>query len=304
MPNTPVSSTVLLPMSLNRDARLRVIKVVGSTRGASLSRRSLYAIAGAVLLIASASIHLDLYLTGYRTIPTIGWLFLLQVIAAYLLAAGILVTQVLLTFASRLAAAGGAAFSLGTLAGYLLSLKVGLFGFTEVRTTAGIVAAIVDVAAFAALTLAIDQGRRVVGATAVVSVVALGLMGAAVATPKAAPVAAGGQVLKARVIGGQDLLTDAKGLTLYTFAPDGPGKSVCYGACAAYWPPVTGNEGAGPGIAGKIGTIKRSDGTTQATYDGHPLYTYIGDKNAGMAAGNNINLNGGLWKDVPVAAGG
>ena len=271
---------------------------MGSTKGASLPRRSVYGIAGAVLLIASGSIHLDLYLTGYRTIPTIGWLFLLQIIAAYVLAVAIVITR------QRLVYAAGALFSLGVLGGYLLSLKVGLFGFSEVRTTAGIVAAVVDVAAFAVLALAVDTGRRVIGATAAVSVVALGLMGAAVATPKAAPVASGGQLLQARVVNGQDLLTNAKGLTLYTFAPDGPGKSVCYGACAAYWPPVAGHEAAGPGVGGQIGTIKRSDGTSQATYDGHPLYTYIGDKAPGSDAGNNINLNGGLWKDVPVGAGG
>src|ERR1700761_1499456 len=138
-------------------------------------------VAGAGLLIATGAIHLDLYLTGYRTIPTIGWLFLLQVIAAYVLAAAIALIR------HPLAYAAGAAFALGTLGGYLLSLKVGLFGFTEVRTTAGIVAAILDVAAFAVLALAVDTGRRVIGATAAVSVVALGLMGAAVATPKAAP---------------------------------------------------------------------------------------------------------------------
>src|SRR5450631_1468011 len=102
-------------------------------------------VAGAALLVATGGIHLDLYLTGYRSIPTIGWMFLLQVIAAYALALAIAVTRY------RLAAAAGAAFALGTLVGYLLSLKVGLFGFTEVRTTAGIVAAVIDVAAFAAL---------------------------------------------------------------------------------------------------------------------------------------------------------
>ena len=80
-------------------------------------------------------------------------------------------------------------------------------------------------------------------------------------------------------------------------------KSVCYGDCASYWPPVPGNMSAGPGVTGKIGTITRTDGTTQATYDGHPLYTYIGDHGPGTAAGNNINLNGGLWLDVPVSSG-
>ena len=99
------------------------------------------------------------------------------------------------------------------------------------------------------------------------------------------------------------VLTDAAGRTLYSFAPDWPNKSVCYGSCAAYWPPVTGNPTAGSGITGKIGTIKRTDGTTQLTYDGHPLYTYIGDNAPGQDNGNNINLNGGLWLVVPVSAG-
>ena len=54
---------------------------------------------------------------------------------------------------------------------------------------------------------------------------------------------------------------------------------------------------------GKIATITRTDGTTQATYNGHPLYTYIGDHGPGTASGNNINLNGGLWLDVPVGSG-
>ena len=273
-------------------------------RGTSLPRRSASAIAGAALLIASGSIHLDLYLTGYRSIPTIGWMFLLQVISAYALALAIAVTRY------RLAAAAGAAFALGTLVGYLLSLKVGLFGFTEVRTTAGIVAAIIDVAAFAVLAPAVlapavGHGRRTAStttATAAVSVLALALLGAAVATPKAAPAAsvtAGSQVLKARKISGVTVLTNAKGLTLYSFAPDTPAKSACYGSCAAYWPPVPGNAAAGPGVTGQLGTIKRTDGSTQATYDGHPLYTYIGDSAPGKDSGNNLNLNGGLWRDVP-----
>src|ERR1700741_3496957 len=101
-------------------------------------------VVGSGLLIATGAIHLDLYLTGYRSIPTIGWLFLFQVIAAFLLGA------VVLASGARLAAAAGAAFSLATLGGYLLSLWVGLFGFKEVRTTAGIAAGVIDVAAFAA----------------------------------------------------------------------------------------------------------------------------------------------------------
>jgi predicted lipoprotein with Yx(FWY)xxD motif len=275
---------------------------MGSTRGTSKPRRSWFGIAGAALLVASGAIHLDLYLTGYRTIPTIGWLFLLQVIAAFGLAAAILVTG------SWLAEAAGAGFALSTLGGYLLSLWVGLFGFTEVRTTAGIVAGIIDVAAFAMLAIAVlpalsarlNLGRLAVPAIAGASVMALVLLGAAVASPKAAPVASGPDMLKTRSVGGVLLLTDARGLTLYWFAPDTSGKSACYGSCAAYWPPVTGTPSAGSGVTGTLGTITRTDGTRQATYDGHPLYTYVGDNAPGQDHGNNLNLNGGLWHIVPV----
>ena len=129
---------------------------------------------------------------------------------------------------------------------------------------------------------------------------ALALLVAAVATPKTQPAATGPDVLKARDVGGVNLLTNAKGFTLYWFAPDTSTRSVCYGSCAAYWPPVTGTPSAGPGVTGHLGTITRTGGTAQATYDGHPLYTYIGDNAPGQASGNNINLNGGLWHDVPI----
>src|SRR6201993_1058681 len=108
-------------------------------------------VAGSGLLIATAAIHLDLYLTGYRTIPTIGWLFLLQVIAAFALGLAVLVIPGRLVIPSRLAAAAGAGFALATLGGYLLSVWTGLFGFTEVRTGAGIAAGLVEVAAFVVL---------------------------------------------------------------------------------------------------------------------------------------------------------
>ena len=184
---------------------------MGSTMWASVPRRSgpgIAGLAGAALLVASGAIHLDLYLTGYRTIPTIGWLFLLQVIAAFVLAAAIALT------ASPLAAAAGAGFAISTLGGYLLSLWVGLFGFTEVRTTAGIVAGIIDVAAFATLAIAAapglpyarDAGRLLLLGVGVASVVALALLAAAVATPRSQPVAAGPDVLQARDVGGVTLL--------------------------------------------------------------------------------------------------
>ena len=121
--------------------------IMDRTQPATLGRtpRLGLRVAGAGLLAATGGIHLDLYLTGYRSIPTIGWLFLLQVIAAFGLAAVVLVSG------SRLAAAAGAGFALSTLGGYLLTVWIGLFGFTEVRTTAGIVAGVIEVAAFAVL---------------------------------------------------------------------------------------------------------------------------------------------------------
>jgi len=289
-------------------------------------------VAGAGLLIAAGAIHLDLYLTGYRTIPTIGWLFLLQVIAAFGLGLAVLAIGGRSGIAGRLAAAGGAGFALATLGGYLLSIWTGLFGFKEVRTTAGLVAGLIDVAAFAVLAaLALAPARALAPAatrsrflvqipsavaraaattTAALAVAALVLLGVALAgasssassaaSASSAPAgtAAG---LKTTVIGGTTVLTNARGFTLYSFAPDTPSTSKCYGSCAAYWPPVTGTAAASPGLPGRIGTITRTGGARQLTYNGHPLYTYIGDTAPGQAHGNNLNLNGGLWLEVPVS---
>jgi predicted lipoprotein with Yx(FWY)xxD motif len=283
-------------------------------------------VAGSGLLIATAAIHLDLYLTGYRTIPTIGWLFLLQVIAAFALGLAVLAIPrrpAAAALASRLAAAVGAGFALATLGGYLLSVWIGLFGFKEVRTTAGIVAGLVEVAAFAvlaALALAPAPADRAAAAparfptqipaaaaraagmaAAGLAVVALVLFGLAVAGANSAAPAVTGTGLKTATIGGTTVLTNAKGFTVYSFAPDTPTTSKCYGSCAAYWPPVTGTTAAGQGLPGKVATIKRTDGTEQLTYNGHPLYTYVGDTAAGQARGNNLNLNGGLWHEVRVS---
>jgi predicted lipoprotein with Yx(FWY)xxD motif len=270
-------------------------------------------LAGAGLLFATAGIHLDLYLTGYRTIPTIGWLFMFQVIAG--LGLGLL----LLVTGNRLVAAAGALFALSTLGGYLLSVQFGLFGFREVRTTAGVVAGIIEVAAFAVLAAyALSDVEHGLGpalkmrnlrvsplqaglGTAVVGVVALGLFGGVLAgaSAPAAPTASG-SALRTATIGGTKVLTNSKGRTLYWFAPDTPTKSVCNGSCAQYWPPVPGPDSAAAGVPGHFGTIHRADGSVQETYNGHPLYTYIADSGPGQAHGNNLNLNGGLWHEMVV----
>jgi predicted lipoprotein with Yx(FWY)xxD motif len=321
-----------------------IMKVVVPVMSTSTGRIALR-LAGAALLVATAAIHLDLYLTGYRTIPTIGWLFLLQIIAAFGLAAAVLVTTGLV---SRLVALAGALFALSTLGGYLLSVQFGLFGFREVRTTAGVVAGIIEIVAFAVLAAlallpaadragadrraTLDSARLsgsdaragsrpslarwirgdampaalAVPAVAGISVLALGLMGGALAGAGSSGgsgqgiTAATGSMLRTESIGGVTVLTNAQGRTLYWFAPDTSSRSACYGSCAQYWPPVFGPDKAGPGVTGTLATISRTGGSLQETYDGHPLYTYVGDSAPGQANGNNLDLNGGYWHEVVV----
>ena len=101
-----------------------------------------------------------------------------------------------------------------------------------------------------------------------------------------------------------DVLVDRQGRTLYLFARDSGTVSACTGACAVNWPPLlaqgTPLVGSGATPSG-IGRTTRPDGLSQLTYNGHPLYTYIGDSAPGQARGNNINLNGGLWHEVVVS---
>ena len=116
-------------------------------------------------------------------------------------------------------------------------------------------------------------------------------------TSTGSPAAATAGSLKTATIGGATVLTSAKGFTLYSFAPDTPATSTCNGTCAQTWPPVKGPATA-PGITGTFGTIKRSDGSAQATFDGHPLYTFAGDTAPGQAKGNGLNAAGGLWHEI------
>ncbi|MGA8457130.1 MAG: hypothetical protein WB800_17130 [Streptosporangiaceae bacterium] len=127
---------------------------------------------------------------------------------------------------------------------------------------------------------------------------AAGSAGSSVRTVSSPSTGSSSTALKTRKINGVIVLTNAKGFTLYWFAPDTSTKSNCNGSCAAIWPPVKGPATAGPGVTGKLGTIKRSDGSIQATYNGHPLYTYVADTAPGQARGNGLNVNGGLWHEV------
>jgi predicted lipoprotein with Yx(FWY)xxD motif len=121
------------------------------------------------------------------------------------------------------------------------------------------------------------------------------------ATPASSAPAAGSSALKTAKIGGATVVTNGKGLTLYWFVPDTATTSKCNGSCATFWPPVKGPATAGAGVTGKLATIKRSDGSAQATYNGHPLYTYVGDHAPGQATGNGLNVNGGVWHEVTVS---
>jgi predicted lipoprotein with Yx(FWY)xxD motif len=94
------------------------------------------------------------------------------------------------------------------------------------------------------------------------------------------------------------VLTDDTGRTLYLFTPDNQGDSTCTGGCATTWPPFTGDVSAGPGVdASLLGSITRGDGTTQATYNGWPLYRYAPDTEPGQTGGHGV---GGVWFAVDV----
>ena len=124
---------------------------------------------------------------------------------------------------------------------------------------------------------------------------------AAPASSAAPPTSASSSALMTATINGTKVVTNSRGFTLYWFVPDTSTTSKCTGSCATYWPPVKGPATAGAGVTGTLGTITRSDGTKQATYDGHPLYTYVGDTAPGQAKGNALNLSGGLWYEMTVS---
>jgi predicted lipoprotein with Yx(FWY)xxD motif len=94
------------------------------------------------------------------------------------------------------------------------------------------------------------------------------------------------------------ILVDSKGITLYDFVKDKGTTSVCYGACAALWPPLItkGKPIAGLGVRPSLlGTTKRKDGKLEVTYKGHPLYYFVTDTKPGQTTGQGVNQFGGPW---------
>lgn len=94
------------------------------------------------------------------------------------------------------------------------------------------------------------------------------------------------------------VLVDSQGMTLYEFEKDQGEEPACYGECAKAWPPLlaAGEPQPSNGAdASKLGTVERKDGTMQVTYNGRPLYGFVGDKAPGEANGNNVDAFGAEW---------
>jgi len=169
---------------------------------------------------------------------------------------------------------------------------------------------ILGAAGLAALALALSAcaSSASSSASSAASAPAAGASNAASSAPassapaSAAPASASAtSALKMTTINGTAIVTNASGKTLYWFVPDTSTTSNCTGSCATYWPPVLGPVSAGSGVTGTLGVITRAGGTMQATYDGHPLYTYAGDSGPGQAKGNGLNVSGGVWWEMTVS---
>ena len=140
-------------------------------------------------------------------------------------------------------------------------------------------------------------------AAVVLAALALGTFGFTAAAAPAATNARSATVKVAHSHLGK-ILVDSRGRTLYVLSADRTRKSTCFGACAQAWPPLRASHKptVGKGLkASKVGTIKRSDGKRQVTYNGHPLYRFVQDTKAGQTNGQGIVAFGGRWTVVSQA---
>lgn len=120
----------------------------------------------------------------------------------------------------------------------------------------------------------------------------------AAAAGKATGAAGSSVILDTKSGSAGSYLTDGSGKSLYEFASDTASKSTCIGACVSAWPPLTSSSAAmaGSGVnAANIGTLTRSDGSKQVTYQGHPLYYFAGDTAAGQTNGQGSTAFGAKW---------
>ena len=121
---------------------------------------------------------------------------------------------------------------------------------------------------------------------------------AAAASSSSGASASGGTVIETASSSAGTFLTDGSGRAVYLWAKDTGDTSNCTGACAGAWPPVTATgsvTASGSAKASDLGTITRSDGTKQVTYDGHPLYYFSGDSGPGTATGQDSDGFGAKW---------
>jgi len=114
------------------------------------------------------------------------------------------------------------------------------------------------------------------------------------------PAAGAAQISTRTLPGLGSVVVNAKGHTLYVFAPDKAKKVTCVGACAAIWPPLALSSGQKPGVSGQaksslVGSDPNPAGGRTVTYAGWPLYSYVTDTSPGSAHGQALKLNGGLW---------
>ena len=152
---------------------------------------------------------------------------------------------------------------------------------------------------------------RFLGAAALIPLVALGVAGCGTNGPASKPAATPTNTSgKHTTVSAEsnpklgNILVDSQGRTLYLFAQDAGPTSTCSGECASNWPPL--RVSAKPTVSGAanasaIGTTKRSDGDAQVTYDGHPLYLFQGDQQAGETNGQALNAFGAKWYAVSPA---
>jgi predicted lipoprotein with Yx(FWY)xxD motif len=130
------------------------------------------------------------------------------------------------------------------------------------------------------------------------------LPAAAHAANRSATVSAAKRTVNVRRSSLGKILVDSRGRTLYLFKKDSKRKSACFGACASFWPPLraNGKPTVGRGArASKVGTIRRSDGKAQVTYNGHPLYRFVMDKRPGATNGEGLSAFGARWFAVSPA---
>ena len=135
----------------------------------------------------------------------------------------------------------------------------------------------------------------IASAAVVMALVATAVLGAGLAAGSSA--AKGTTVKSAKSHLGK-IIVDGKGRTLYLFEKDRRGHSACSGGCAAYWPPLltSAKPVAGTGVKKSLlGTIRRSNGKKQVTYNGHPLYRFVQDTRPGQVKGQDTHFFGGGW---------